>query len=310
MSKYLVFGHKNPDTDAIGSAIAFAHILEARGYEAEAVALGQASSETQFALDYFKLEAPRVVDKVANETSRVALVDHNEKTQSVDDLDEVQVDYVVDHHRIANFETANPVFYRAEPIGCTSSVIYKLYQEYGVEIPKDIAGIMLSAIISDTLLFKSPTSTNQDEEIGHALAEIAGVDIEEYGLELLRAGADLSTKTEHEIVEGDAKTFEMNDKLVRIGQVNTIGFEDLLSRKANLIEIMEGEIVANAYDLYLLVMTDILDNDSIGLVLGSGVDKVEQAFAGTITENEIQLPGVVSRKKQVVPSLTEAYEEE
>lgn len=310
MSKYLVFGHKNPDTDAIGAAIAFAHLLQERGHEAEAVALGTPNSETQFALDYFQLEAPRAVETVANETSRVALVDHNEKTQSVDDIDEVQVDYVVDHHRISNFETANPLFYRAEPIGSTSSVIYKLYQEYEVEIPKGVAGIMLSAIVSDTLLFKSPTSTNQDEAIGQALAEIAGVDIEEYGLDLLRAGADLSQKSEHEIVEGDAKTFEMNGKNVRIGQVNTIGFEDLLSRKANLLEIMEGEIVENSYDLYLLVMTDILDNDSIGLALGNGVDKVAQAFAGEITEHEIQLPGVVSRKKQVVPSLTEAYEKD
>lgn len=307
MSKYLVFGHKNPDTDAIGAALAFAYYLEKMGYDAEAVALGQANEETQFALKHFNLEAPRVIEKASHETDRVALVDHCERTQSVDDIDEVQVDFVVDHHRISNFETANPLFYRAEPIGCTSSVLYKMFKEQDIDIPQSIAGMMLSAIISDTLLFKSPTSTKQDREIAQELAALANVDLQTYGLELLKAGADLSDRSDLEIVDGDAKTFDMNGHKVRIGQVNTIGFDELLSRKDGLVEAMESKLSTNDYDLFLLVMTDILDNDSLGLVVGSQPTVVERAFGSALEDGMIHLPGVVSRKKQVVPPLTEAY---
>ena len=126
MSKYLVFGHKNPDTDAIGSAIAYAYLLNHQGVEAEAVALGDPNAETAYALNQFGLEAPRVVTTVANEVDQVALVDHNEPLQSADDIADVQVDYVVDHHRISGFETAQPLYYRCEPIGCTCSILYKL----------------------------------------------------------------------------------------------------------------------------------------------------------------------------------------
>ena len=154
MSKILVFGHQNPDTDAIGAAIAFSHLQNQLGKETEAVALGTPNEETQYALDYFKLSAPRVVQSAKEEATQVMLVDHNEFQQSISDIAEVEILAVVDHHRIANFETANPLYYRAEPVGCTSTIILKLYKENQVELPKEIAGIMLSAILSDTLLFK------------------------------------------------------------------------------------------------------------------------------------------------------------
>ena len=158
MSKILVFGHQNPDTDAIGAAIAFANLQNQLGKDCEAVALGTPNEETQFALDTFGLTAPRVIDSVAKETQEVMLVDHNEFQQSAADIADVTVLAVVDHHRIANFETANPLYYRAEPVGCTSTIVLKLYKENQVEIPKAIAGIMLSAIISDTcLLYTSPS---------------------------------------------------------------------------------------------------------------------------------------------------------
>lgn len=307
MSKYLVFGHQNPDTDAIASAIAFSFYLEKIGNEAEPVALGTPNDETRFALNYFNVEEPRVVKTVANEVEHVALVDHNEATQSVEDLTEVEVDYVIDHHRIANFETANPLFYRAEPIGSTASVIYKLFSENSIDIPKAIAGLMLSAIISDTLLFKSPTSTSQDKQIAKELAKIADVNIDQYGLELLKAGTNLSDKTAVELVETDTKTFDMNNKTVRIGQINAIGFDEMLSRKEELLEAMSVEKTANQYDLYVLLITDILESDSIAFVLGEHFTPVEKAFKQPIVENSINLPGVVSRKKQIVPQLTEAF---
>lgn len=307
MSKYLVFGHKNPDTDAIASAIAFSYFLEKTGNQAEAVALGDANDEARFALDYFNVEQLRVVDTVASETDRVALVDHNEATQSVNDIAEVNVDYVVDHHRIANFETANPLFYRAEPIGSTASVIFKLFSENNIDIPKAIAGLMLSAIISDTLLFKSPTSTSQDKDIARQLAQIAEVDMDEYGLELLKAGTNLSNKSAAELIDLDAKTFNMNDKTVRIGQVNAIGFDEMLKIKDELLQAMQNESYSNHYDLFVLLVTDILESDSIAFVLGNHAGEIKQAFNQEVEDNLIQLDGVVSRKKQVVPQLTEAF---
>ena len=304
MSKYLVFGHKNPDTDTIASAIAMSFFLERQGYDAEPVALGTPNEETEFALNYFNVEAPRVVTTVANEVEHVALVDHNEPQQSVDDLAAVTVDYVIDHHRIAGFETAQPLYYRAEPIGCTATVLLKMFKEHDYDIPKSIAGLMLSAIISDTLLFKSPTCTNQDESAARELAKIAEVDLEKYGLELLKAGTNLSTKTIDELLTLDAKSFDMNGKKVRIAQLNAIGFEEMQAQKAELLTAMD----ASGYDLFVLIVTDILESNSFGLVSGEDFTQVEAAFGTTVTDNELLLPGVVSRKKQVVPQLTAAYE--
>ena len=307
MSKLLVFGHLNPDTDAIGAAIAYANFLNQIGEEAEAVALGTPNDETRFALEHFNISVPRVIEQAAPEVERVALVDHNEFAQSVADIRDVQIDYVVDHHRIANFETAGPLYYRAEPIGSTSSVLFKLYQEKGIEIPADVAGMMLSAIISDTLLFKSPTCTPEDVKIAQQLAEIAQVDVNEYGIQMLKAGADVSARSAMDIVDGDAKTFDMNGHKVRIGQVNTVGFVDILKRKAEFLDVMQSELSKHDYAIFLLVITDILENDSIGLVVGGDTTPVTKAFDQAITDNQLNLPQIVSRKKQVVPPLTDAY---
>lgn len=307
MTKYLVFGHKNPDTDTIASAIAMSYYLEKMGNEAEPVALGEVSEETAFALNHFNVSAPRVVQTVANEVTKVALVDHNEPQQSVADLAEVEVDYVVDHHRIGAFETAQPLYYRAEPLGCTATILYKMFQESDIDIPEAIAGLMVSAIISDTLLFKSPTTTNQDEKAGHELAKLANIDLDAYGLELLKSGTNLASKTETELLNSDAKNFMMNGRNVRIGQVNAIGFDDILARKDALLQQMVVEYEAQQLELSVLLITDILESDSIALVVGNDHTAIEAAFKQTVVERQLSLPGVVSRKKQVVPQLTEVY---
>ena len=158
MAKELIFGHQNPDTDAIGTAIAYSYLQNKLGYDTEAVALGEANDETKYALNKFGFTAPRVIKTASNEVDAVMLVDHNEPQQSVSDIDKVKVTHVVDHHRIMNFNTADPLYYRAAPVGCTSTIMWQMYNEKEIEIPQDIAGIMLSAIISDTLLLKSPTT--------------------------------------------------------------------------------------------------------------------------------------------------------
>ncbi|KHD84701.1 manganese-dependent inorganic pyrophosphatase [Heyndrickxia ginsengihumi] len=307
MEKILVFGHKNPDTDAICSAIAYAELKAKLGFETEAVRLGDVNGETQYALDTFKIDAPRFVESVANEVKQVILVDHNERQQSANDIDDVRVLEVVDHHRIANFETSDPLYYRAEPVGCTATILNKLYKENGVEIRKEIAGLMLSAIISDSLLFKSPTCTDEDVAAAKELAEIAGVDANTYGLEMLKAGADLSEKTTEQLVTLDAKEFDMAGHKVEIAQVNAVDTNDVLARQSELEQVIQATIDTKGLDLFLFVVTDILTNDSVGLALGKSADVVEKAYNVKLENNTATLKGVVSRKKQIVPVLTEAF---
>ncbi|WP_392425031.1 manganese-dependent inorganic pyrophosphatase [Dolosigranulum pigrum] len=308
MSNILIFGHKSPDTDAVTSAISFAYLQNQLGKDVEPVVLGEISEETQYALDFFNTEAPRIVTEADSNVEAVMLVDHNEPQQSLDNIDEFEILSVVDHHRIANFETAGPLYYRAEPVGCTNTIIFKIYKEHGIDVPKDIAGLMLSAIISDTLLFKSPTCTAEDERAAQELAEIAEVDLQAYGIKMLKAGTNVNSKSAQDILNGDAKSFEMGDKTVRIGQVNVVDVQELLQRKDELIELAEKNNVAEGYDLTLLLITNILESDTVGLVVGSGIETVESAFNETVNDYQIKLPGVVSRKKQVVPPLTDAFE--
>ncbi|AVU89924.1 TPA: manganese-dependent inorganic pyrophosphatase [Listeria monocytogenes] len=306
MTKTLVFGHKNPDTDTICSAISYAELKKAQGADIEAVRLGELNSETAFVLDYFQVTAPRLVQTVANEVSEVTLVDHNERQQSADDIDEVTVTAVVDHHRIANFETSDPLYYRAEPVGCTTTILLKMFRENEVEVSKTVAGLMLSAIISDTLLFQSPTCTEEDKVAAEKLALIADVDIQTYGMEMLKAGADVSKKTVAELLL-DAKEFNMNDNKVEIAQINVVDVNDVLSRRAEVEALMTQNIVDKGLDLYLFVITNILTNDSVGIAIGSKTAVVEEAYGVKFVENQAPLKGVVSRKKQVVPILTDTF---
>lgn len=306
MSKVLIFGHKNPDTDAIASAISFAYLQNELGVKSEAVALGEATEETQYALDHFNFKAPRIIETAANETNQVMLVDHNESQQSVSDLDKVEVLAVVDHHRVANFETNNPLYYRAEPVGCTNTIILKLFKEKNIIIPKELAGLMLSAIISDSLLFKSPTCTDEDVKAAKELAELAGTDLEAYGLEMLKAGTNLSDKSAIELLDMDAKSFPMGDKNVRIAQVNVVDINDVFSKQEELEAKMLELNLENNYNLFILVVTNILDSDSVILATGSPINAVEEAFNIKLKNNKAILKGVVSRKKQIVPQLTKA----
>ncbi len=306
MSKTLIFGHKNPDTDTITSALVYADLKSKVGMDVEPVRLGEVNGETQYALDYFKVEAPRLVDKVAAETDTVILVDHNERQQSAEDIKEVRVLEVIDHHRIANFETADPLYYRAEPVGCTATILNKIYKEKGVEVTKEMAGLMLSAIISDSLLFKSPTCTDEDVAAANELAEIAGVDPQVYGLEMLKAGANMSTKSVAELVTLDAKEFSMGNAKVEVAQINVVDTNDVFGRQAEVEAAMETMIKEKGLDLFLLVVTDILENDSTALALGSKAAEVEKAFNVSLQNNTALLKGVVSRKKQIVPVLTDA----
>ncbi|HFH8045009.1 TPA: manganese-dependent inorganic pyrophosphatase [Streptococcus agalactiae] len=309
MSKILVFGHQNPDSDAIGSSVAFAYLAkEAWGLDTEAVALGTPNEETAYVLDYFGVQAPRVVESAKAEgVETVILTDHNEFQQSISDIKDVTVYGVVDHHRVANFETANPLYMRLEPVGSASSIVYRIFKENGVSVPKELAGLLLSGLISDTLLLKSPTTHASDIPVAKELAELAGVNLEEYGLEMLKAGTNLSSKTAAELIDIDAKTFELNGEAVRVAQVNTVDINDILARQEEIEVAIQEAIVTEGYSDFVLMITDIVNSNSEILALGSNMAKVEAAFEFTLENNHAFLAGAVSRKKQVVPQLTESY---
>lgn len=297
MAKTLVFGHKNPDTDTIASAIAASYFLNQIGEGAEAVAQGTPNAETQFALDYFKVDAPRVITSA--DTDTVVLVDHNEAAQSVDNLADVTVAGIYDHHKFA-FTNTTPLYITAKPWGSVATILYYEFKQAQFDIPTEIAGLLASAIISDTLLLKSPTTTDYDVAALKALADIAGLeDYEAYGLDLLKAGTDLSSRTDKELIDGDAKSFDMGGHQFRIGQVNTVDIDDVLSRQAGI----EAAMTEEGYDNFLFVITDILHSNSKAIFLGEATAAVEAAFDGQLIDNVIDLPGVVSRKKQVVPPL-------
>lgn len=296
----LVFGHKNPDTDSITSTLVMTDLQTKLGMDVKACRLGDVNKETQYILNHFQVEAPTLIEEVT-ENDEVILVDHNEFNQSANGIEKATIKMVVDHHRIANFQTSEPLFYRAEPVGCTGTILYKMYKENGIEIEPKIAGLMASAIVSDSLLFKSPTCTPQDEKACRELAQIAGLDIEVYGLEMLKAGTDLSDLTAAQLLGIDAKVFPMGSSTVEIAQINVVSIDDMMARKAELEEQMQAIIAEKGLNLFVAVITDILNSNSQVIALGERTDIVTKAFNVDLVENTALLEGVVSRKKQIVP---------
>ena len=297
MEKILVYGHKNPDTDTICSSIVMADLQTKLGKDVKAVTLGEPNKETKYALKYFGVEEPEKIEKL-EDGQKVMLVDHNEFSQSAEGIKNAKIQMVVDHHKIANFCTSEPLYYIAEPVGCTATILYGLYKRYNVEIEKKVAGLMLSAIISDSLLFKSPTCTEMDVQAAEELAKIAGINVEEYGLEMLKAGTDLSDYTEKELLNLDAKKTEKDGIKYMVAQVNTVSIEDVLTRKEKLEEVIKEAIDAEGLKLCLFVITDIVNTNSKAIVLGERIDIVEKTYK--IENNIIDMPGVVSRKKKIL----------
>lgn len=304
MAKTYIFGHKSPDSDTITSALVMENLEHALGNtDAKAYRLGNLNKETEFILNQFNIEAPELIDSVEDDAS-VILVDHNSQSESAENLENANIVKVVDHHKIA-FNTSYPLFCRLEPVGCTQTILYKLYKENNVEITKDIASLMLSAIISDTLLLKSPTTTEDDKKALEELAEIAEIGYETYGLEMLKAGTDLSDFTIQEILALDAKQIDFKDVKSIVNQVNTASISDVLEMKDELEEGIKEIIEKENLDLFMLLITDIVNSNSQVIAIGDKADLVEKAYNVKLDDNTALLEGVVSRKKQVVPIMTE-----
>ena len=238
---------------------------------------------------------------------KVIMVDHNEFSQSVEGIQDAHILEVVDHHKFANFQTNEATKIRTEPVGCTSTIVYGLYKEAKIEADEKTALLMLSAILSDTLLFKSPTCTSRDVEVAKELAKLAKVDnIQEYGMEMLVAGTSMAKSSMKEIINQDKKIFPIGDMEIAVAQINTVQIEELSARKEEIAKEIEHEIGKYGYSLFLFVVTDIINSNSLVFTYGKEIELVENAFKKEVVNNEILLENVVSRKKQIIPFLMTA----
>lgn len=241
---------------------------------------------------------------------QVILVDHNEKNQAVDGIEEADVLEIIDHHRLSSIETMGPVFFRNQPVGCTATIVYQMYQEEGVEVDSVTASLLCSAIISDTLMFRSPTCTALDEAFARKLAQIAGIDIEELALEMFHAGSNLKGKSPEEIIFLDFKQFTVNETVIGVGQVNSMSAEELQDIKADVLPHLDRARKSHKLDMVFFMLTNIITESSELLCCGSDArDKIISAFDLREDTEDILLKGVVSRKKQLVPTLVGALQQ-
>lgn len=250
----------------------------------------------------------RLVDQNNYEKRNLILVDHNQVVQSVDGIEEANILEVVDHHNLGALGTTMPISFRTMPVGCTCTIIYEIFKENSVDIPEDIAGLMLSAILSDTLLLKSPTTTQMDIEVAKALALIVNLDIEEYGMKMLKAGSSIKGMNVNEVVNQDFKTFKVDNKKLGIGQVMTMDFEEIKNNIDKYIQCLDNMCSNEEYDMTLLFVTDVIKNGSY-IIYNKGAERiVESAYNIENLEEGYYIPGMVSRKKQMYPAIAEVLE--
>lgn len=314
MSKVYVTGHKSPDTDSIAAAISYSYLKRQLGMDAVAARAGEPNKETKFALDYFKVEAPVLLTNVArksesDEKTKIILVDHNESKQCVDGIKDADVLELIDHHRLGDFETESPIFILIRPVGCVNTVIFGLYKQNGVKPSKEVAGMMLSAIISDTVLFRSPTCTEEDKKAVKELAEIAGVDYEKYGMDMLKAGADISDYPAEKLAHNDTKEFEAGGKTFSCGQISVMDVDPINVKKADIMKALEATKAEKNYEASYLMVTNILTEDTFLWFTKGAEEAAEKAFGKKAEDGMVYLPKVMSRKKQVAPFLLKVYGE-
>ena len=304
--KIYVVGHKNPDTDCICAPIAYAFFLKKKGKNAIPVRTGEINPETKFVLNYFKVKIPEILKNAAGK--KIILIDHNEKEQSPTHIEKAEILEVIDHHKIS-FSWPQALYFLTEPLGAASTIIAKKFFQEKVKIPRKIAGILLSAILSDTVVFRSPTTTKEDIKAAKKLAKIAKIkNLEEFGIEIKKKKAVLKGQTSENIIFSDFKIFDFSGKKVGIGQVEVCALKEVNERKEELIGKLKEICQKENYNLLLLMATNIIKESSQLLGVGE-INYLEKAFRKKVVNNSLYLPGVMSRKKQVVPPLMKAFKE-
>lgn len=303
-----VVGHSNPDTDSVTSAIAFATLLKAQGKEAKAcmqIVAAELNPESTTVLEKFGLEAPELLDDASGK--EIALVDFSDIAQGPANLEAAELVAVVDHHKIGDVTTNNPILFRAEPVGCTGTVLNKMFKEAGVAIPKDVAGGMLAAILSDTVNFKSPTCTEEDKAAVNDLKVVAGVeDTEALFMDMLKAKSAVDGVPAKDLLFRDYKDFDMKGNKVGVGQLELATLDQVADIREALVGAME-EVKADGRHSVLLMLTDVVKEGTDLVVLSDDPALVEKAFDSKLDGNSMWIPGMMSRKKQTVPNLQNAF---
>ena len=301
----IVCGHKNPDTDTVASAIAVADLFSKRGMEAKPVTNGSIPPESEFVLGKFGLKAPELLSDATDQ--KIILVDHTDLSQSLDNLSKGEIIGVVDHHKLGDVTTPNPLEMWVWPVGCSGTVVKAMYEFYGIEIPKNIAGILLCAILSDTVMFKSVTCTDADKKAVEGLAKIAGVsDVKALGMDMFKVKSAVDGTPAKDLVFRDYKDFDMSGKKVGIGQLEVVDLSMLDSHKAGLQAEIE-KVKADGRHSVFLLLTDIMKEGSEMLICSDDPSVVEKAFGVKVDGKSVWLDGVMSRKKQVVPNFEKAF---
>ncbi len=301
-----VIGHKNPDTDSICSAISYAEFLKNKCKNEEVVAArcGPINPETEYVLSKFGVEPPQKIESAEN--LKIFLVDHNQRCQAIDNIEDGELVGVIDHHRIGDIQTSGPIYFLSKPVGSTATIIAEKYFDCGIDLNKKIAGLLLSSILSDTILHRSPTNTCKDEEIAEKLAVIADVDPQSYGKKMLKQKSKIAEKKPREIILGDFKEYEFGDEKIGIGQVETVNPKATFDRKKEIVEEMEGLLDERGYSLLILMVTDILRENTQAIYIGNKKELFEELFDVKVKNDVAFLKDMLSRKRQMVPPLEDA----
>ena len=301
----LVFGHKSPDTDSTGSPIVWAWYLnEIKGVPAKPVLLGEPNTEALFVLDHWKLDKPEILTELAANTP-VVIVDTNNPAELPANINDADITGIIDHHRlVAGLETRGPIEINIQPLACTATIMYKMIGKDWAQAPRNVKGAALSCILSDTLEFRSPTTTQEDRAIAHAIAEDLGVDMASYATDMFAAKSDVSAFSETALLRMDSKEFDLNGTNLRVSVLETTSPAPLLARKDALMAAMPGVATEDGAAQVLLFVVDILKEEATLLVPNDTVKQIaENSFGANVTGDTVVLPGIMSRKKQIIPNL-------
>jgi manganese-dependent inorganic pyrophosphatase len=301
----LVFGHTSPDTDSTGSPIIWAWYLnEIKGEDAKPVLLGKPNTEAAYMLKRWNLDTPEIIEDV-EEGQPVVIVDTNNPAELPASINSADIRSIIDHHRlVGGLETRGPLEIRIEPLACTATIMWKMIGKDMAQMPEGVKGAMLSCILSDTLEFRSPTTTQEDKAIAHDLARDLGIDIGDYSAQMFAAKSDVSEFSDAELLRMDSKEFELPGTKFRVSVLETTAPKVVLDRKDSLMKSMEAVAAEDGVDQVLLFVVDILNEEATLLIPNDLVKGLaEKSFGAKVTGDTVVLPGVMSRKKQIIPNL-------
>ncbi len=301
----LVFGHKSPDTDSTGSPIIWAwYLKQIKGIDAAPALLGEPNTEALFMLDHWKLDKPRIIDGI-EDGQKVVIVDTNNPAELPANINNADIQAIIDHHRlVGGIETLAPLHVVIEPVACTATILYKLIGDDIAQMPTEIKGAMLTCILSDTLEFRSPTTTQEDKAIAYSLAEGLGVEISDYAAQMFAAKSDVSAFSEIELLRMDSKELELDGKQLRVSVLETTSPASILDRKDALMTAMPVVAAQDGADLVLLFVVDILNEEATMLIPNDLTKAIaEKSFGASVSGDTVILPGIMSRKKQIIPNL-------